>query len=137
MWYKLYLLTGLLLLAASLYKLKQSVDFIGRSERALGTVTSLDESDGAYAPVFAIMTKENEMLIYHHAAYSSPSSWDVGEKATFLYDPANLRSVRMMDYFWLFNWAIVLMAIAIPLIMAGAGYLLLSPLTGIEDKRFT
>ncbi|MBC9932723.1 DUF3592 domain-containing protein [Chitinophaga qingshengii] len=137
MWYKLYLLTGLLLVAVSLYKLRQSVEFIGSSERAQGTVVSLDESDGAYAPVFSIMTNENVELIYHHAAYSSPSSWDVGEKATFLYDPANLDSVRMMGYFWLFNWAIILMAIAIPLIITGAGYLLLSPLTGKEGKKFT
>lgn len=136
MWHKLYLLTGLLLLAASLYKLKQSVDFIGRSEHARGTVTSLDESDGAYAPVFSIMTKENAELIYHHPAYTSPSSWDVGDTATFLYDPANLRSVTMVGYFWLFNWTLVLLGIAIPLIITGAGYLLFRPLMGKENKSF-
>lgn len=137
MWYKLYLLTGILLLAASLYKLRQSIDFIGKSKLASGIVTSLDESDGTYAPVFTIMTKEHGELIYHHAAYTGPSAWDVGEEATFLYDPADLRSVTMMEYFLLFSWAINLMAVAIPLIITGAGYLLFSRLIGKEDNRLS
>ncbi|MGO4293005.1 hypothetical protein [Chitinophaga sp. RAB17] len=137
MLYKLYLLAGLILLAVSLYILKQSVDFIGRSERAIGTVTSLEEIDDAYSPVFTVKTKENGEVIYHHPTSSKPASWDVGEEATFLYDTENPRSVRMMGYFWLFNWTIISMATAIPLIIVGAGYYFLSPLTRWPDKSDT
>lgn len=132
----LYLLTGLILFAVSLYQLKQSVAFISRSERAIGTVTSLEDVDGAYAPVFEVKTRENGHIIYHHASASKPSSWAVGEEAIFLYDPANPSSATMMSYFWLFSWAIVLMAIAIPLIIVGAGYYLLRPFTKVPDESY-
>lgn len=139
MWYKLYLLTGLILLATSIYKLKQSIDFIGRSERTIGTVISMEENDGAYSPVFAVKTKENGEVIYHHAAASHPPAWDIGEEATFLYDPGNPQSAAMMSYFWLFNWAILFLAVAIPLIIVGTDYYLLRPLlrlpeTAIDEK---
>lgn len=131
MWYKLYLLTGLILLATSIYKLKQSIDFIGRSERTIGTVISMEENDGAYSPVFAVKTKEHGEVIYHHAAASHPPAWDIGEEATFLYDPGNPQSATMMSYFWLFNWAILFLAVAVPLIIIGAGYYLLRPLIAL------
>jgi hypothetical protein len=137
MLYKLYLLAGLILLAVSLYKLKQSVDFINRSERAIGTVTSLEEIDGAYAPVFTVQTKENGQVIYHHASASSPAGWDIGEKAIFLYSPDNPGSTTMMSYFWLFSWAIFFMSIAIPLMIVGGGYYFLHPLLRGPDKNYT
>lgn len=136
MLYKLYLLTGIILLAVSLYILKQSLDFISRSERAIGAVTALQESDRAYSPVFTVKTKENGNITYHHAAASSPSDWAVGEEAVFLYDPANPGTVRMMSYFWLFSWTIVLIGLAIPLIIAGSGYLLLSSLLRTPDQTY-
>lgn len=133
MWYKLYLLTGFILLTASLYKLKQSIDFVGRSERTIGIVTSLEDIDGAYSPVFTVKTKEHGQIIYHHAAASHPATWDIGEEAVFLYDPANPHSATMMSYFWLFNWAILFLAVAIPLIIVGAGYYLLGPLIRLPE----
>ncbi|NLR81035.1 DUF3592 domain-containing protein [Chitinophaga eiseniae] len=133
MWYKLYLLTGVVLLAVSLYKFKQSIDFIRRSERTVGTVISMEDIDGAYSPVFAVKTKENGQIIYHHAAASHPPAWDIGEEATFLYDPGSPHSATMMSYFWLFNWAILFLAVAIPLIIVGAGYYLLRPLIKLPE----
>ncbi|WP_346317713.1 DUF3592 domain-containing protein [Chitinophaga sp. YIM B06452] len=132
--YRLFLLTGVILFAISLYKLKQSVDFINRSERAIGTVTSLHEIDGAYSPVFTVKTKDNAQVIYHHASATNPSSWDIGEEAMFLYDPGDPRSVAMMSYFWLFNWAILFMGIAIPLIILGAGYYMIRPVIQMPQK---
>lgn len=126
--YILYLLTGLILLAISLYQLKQSLDFIHRSERAIGTVTSLEENDGAFSPVFTVKTKEGDQIIYHHPFSSNPASWAIGEEATFLCESGSSPSAKMMSYFGLFDWAIVFMAIAVPLIVIGAGYYLLRPL---------
>ncbi|HEY9259928.1 DUF3592 domain-containing protein [Chitinophaga sp.] len=137
MLYKLYLLAGLILLAVSLYQLKQSVDFISGSKRVIGTVTSLEEIDGAYSPVFTVTTKENGEIIYHHASASSPAGWSVGEEAIFLYNPENPGSVRLMSYFWLFSWAIFFMGIAIPLIIMGGGYYFLNPLTRWPVKSNT
>ncbi|MBO9731463.1 MAG: hypothetical protein J7623_22675 [Chitinophaga sp.] len=127
MWYKLYLLTGLILLAISLTLLKQSIDYIGRSERAIGTVVSMELSDGAYSPVFEIKVKKHPPVVYELPASSNPPSWHIGEQATFLYDTEKPDEVRMMSYFWIFSWTIVLMAIAIPLLIIGGGYFFLQP----------
>lgn len=135
--YKLCLLTGLLLLAASLYKLKETLDFIRNSEQATGTVTVLELHDGSYSPVFVITTKDGRQLNYHHAASSKPASWEVGEQAVFLYDPGDPDSVRMMRYFWIFNWSIVLMAAGIPLIITGAGYYWLRRLVAMPEESYT
>jgi ABC-type cobalt transport system substrate-binding protein len=126
--YKLILLTGLILVAVSIYKLKQSIDFIGRSEQAVGIVTSLEENDGAYSPVFSVKTKEHGSIVYHHSLSTSPPAWTVGEEALFLYDPRKPDSATMMRYFWLFSWTIFFMAIGIPLVIVGAGYYFLHPL---------
>lgn len=137
MQYKISLLTGLILLTASLYKLNRSIDFIGRSEQATGIVISLeDDGDGAYSPVFVVKMKENE-VIYNHPVANGPPTWDIGEEAIFLYDPGDPDSVTMKDYFLLFSWAIVFMAIAIPLIIVGLGYYLFSPLMRLQGKSYT
>lgn len=134
---KLCLLTGILLMAASLYKLNQSLDFIRNSERATGTVTSLEMNDGAYSPVFTVRTKDGTALIYHHAASTKPASWQVGEEAVFLYDPAEPGSLRLMRYFWIFNWSIILMALAVPFIIGSVGYYWLHPLTTLPKNGYT
>ncbi|WP_343745611.1 DUF3592 domain-containing protein [Chitinophaga sp.] len=129
---RICLFIGLILMAASGYKLKQSVDFIRSSEQVRGTVTSLvKDNDDTYSPVFTIDTKTDGQIVYHHLAGSSPSAWDVGEGADFLYNEGNPDSITMMSYFWLFGWSIILMAIALPLLILSAGYFLLRPLLTI------
>ncbi|QJB37984.1 DUF3592 domain-containing protein [Chitinophaga oryzae] len=135
--YKICLLAGCLLLAASLYKLKESLDFIRNSERATGTVTSLEMHDDSYSPVFVVTTKDGRQLDYHHAASSKPASWEVGERAVFLYDPANPGAVRMMRYFWIFNWSIVFMALGMPLIILGGGYYWLRRFIEMPQESYT
>jgi hypothetical protein len=123
--YKLSLVAGIILLVVSLYILKDSLAFINKSERATGVVTMLQSDGEAYTPVFAIKTKNNEEITYVHNAATSPPSWDIGEKATFLYNPGDPHSVRMFTYFGVFSWTIVLSALAAFLITMGSAYLLL------------
>ncbi|MBV8252350.1 MAG: DUF3592 domain-containing protein [Chitinophaga sp.] len=133
--YSLFLITGLILLAVSLQQLKQSIAFINSSERTTGIVTSLEEDDGAYSPVFAVQTKGGQIM-YRHAYATNPSAWHIGEEANFLYDPQNPGSPRMVGYFWIFNWSIVFMAIAIPLIIIGAGYFLFNKLSRRANENY-
>jgi len=136
MLYKLLLLTGLILFSISIYHLKESIAFIDRGERALGTVTLLDEDDeGSYTPVFTIKTNEGMEVFYRHPASTNPPSWHVGDQATFIYDPINPRSAKLMGYFWLFNWAIVFMAMAVPLIIIGVGHLVLNPAIRAKNEE--
>lgn len=134
MQYKIFLLTGIVLLFVAGYQLKGSIDFIHRSERATGRVTALEMFDGAYSPVFTLQTENGILVEYRHAAASNPPAWDVGEEVMFLYDPENPGSPRMMRYFWIFNWTLLWTAIAVPLIIIGGGHLLLRPLFHVHHQ---
>jgi hypothetical protein len=125
--YLLFLITGLLLLGASLYKLKISIDFASKSRRAIGVVSSIIKDDGAYYPVFTVDTKQNSKVTYRYHSGSNPASWTVGERALFLYDPHQPSDVRLMTYVDLFGWSIVFVVLAMPLIIIGGGYYLLNP----------
>lgn len=131
MWYRIYLLAGIILLVVSLAQIKQSLYFIRHSESATGIVTAMDTMDGSdagitYAPVFTITTLQNQKIIYRHHSASSPPAWSTGEQAMFLYDPKDL-SVRMYDYFSLFSWGIILMGAGIFLLTLGLAYFWLRP----------
>lgn len=125
--YLLFLITGLVLLSVSLYILKNTIDFVSRAQRATGIVTSMvkDEEENVYAPVFTVDIKQNGKVSYRHDG-SNPPSWKIGERAMFLYDPAQPSDVRMMTYLNFFGWSIF-MVMAIPLIIIGAGYYILNP----------
>lgn len=125
--YTIFFITGLILISFSLYKLKARIDFIKKSERATGIVTSMTVDDGAYYPVFTVNTKEDGAVVYHHHSGSNPASWAVGDTAAFLYDPGHPSEVIRMTYQDLFGWSIVFMVVGLPLLIIGGGYYLLNP----------
>ncbi|MET0461620.1 MAG: DUF3592 domain-containing protein [Chitinophagaceae bacterium] len=126
MWYTLTLIVGLVLLAISLFLLRESLAFLRSSERAIGTVIelkSISDSDGTtYKPVFRFKTNLGEEIVYTHHSSSNPPGWDIGDKATFAYDAGNPSVARLMTYFGTFNWTVILMSIAMPMIVIGGGY---------------
>ena len=129
MYYKTILIIGITLILVSIFILLQSLAFISKSEKATGTVTKFEVSTGgdtgtSYIPVFTITTKKG-VIVYQHHSSTSPPSWELGEKSLFLYDPNDLKSVRMFSYFSLFSWSIVLIGLGIPLITYGGGYVYL------------
>lgn len=135
--YKISLIIGIILFVISVLILKETLVFLEKSERAVGTVTRFEEvsTDGiTYTPIFKIKTKDNQEITYTHTSSANPPSWDIGEQATFFYDPNNLNSIRISTYFGVFSWSIVLMAIAIPLIIVGISYYVLNPYLHKLDK---
>ena len=124
------LVPGICLLLVALYILKGSLDFIDKSERAVGKVTGWSEISGdggiAYAPVFTILTRSGHEIYYTHTSASAPPSWEMGEEAEFLYDPADADSARILTYFGLFSWSIVLLGAATFLITYGGAFYILS-----------
>ncbi|SHE52968.1 DUF3592 domain-containing protein [Pedobacter caeni] len=126
--YRISLVAGIILLIVSLFILKESLAFVAHSERAIGVVIEIEKisiDDGpSYSPVFQIITKNNEEIVYRHLHSSNPPGWTIGEKATFLYAPDDPDgSVRIFTYFGLFSWTIILMAFAIPLTIVGGSYI--------------
>lgn len=126
MFYSITLTIGLILLVVSLFIFKESLEFIKRSERAIATVIELvaiKDSDGTtYKPVFKFKSRHNQEIIYRHIVSSSPANWYVGEEATIAYEPGDPMEAKLLTYFGVFRWTIILMAISMPLIVIGGGY---------------
>jgi hypothetical protein len=126
MWYTLTLVVGITLLIISLLTLRESLVFLRKSERTVGTVIELERIDGSdgdtFKPIFKFKTSLNREIIYRHFSSSSAPNWKIGEEAMIAYDPNDPYVARLLTYFGTFRWTIVLMAIAMPLIVVGGGY---------------
>lgn len=126
MWYTLTLTVGMVLLIVSLVILRQSMNFLRNSERAVGTVIDIERvhgSDGdTFKPIFKFKTNLNQEIVYRSASSSNPPGWVIGEQTTIAYDRNNPSVARLVTYFGTFSWTIILMAIAMPMIVIGGGY---------------
>ncbi len=126
MWYTLTLTIGLILLAISVFKLRESLTFLRTTERAVGTVIELvkiNGSDGdSFMPIFKFKTSLNQEVVYSQNSSSNPPDWRIGEEVIIAYDPKNPTDARLLTYFGIFSWTIILMAVAMPLIVIGGGY---------------
>lgn len=126
MWqYYIILALGLLFLIAAIISFRHTVKFLNHGNKATATVIELRayESDGeVYVPVFSFLTSENQLVTYELPEGSDPPAWKVGETETIIYDPSNPSNASLYSYFRLFIWTLVLLSIALPLIVVGAGY---------------
>lgn len=128
MFYTISLIVGIILLGVSLFLLKGSLAFLKSSERATATVIEMETVSGTdgntYKPIFKFKTRHNQEIVFRKSSSSSPPSWKVGEEATIAYDINDPDKARLLTYFGTFIWTIVLMCIALPFIVIGAGYYL-------------
>jgi len=131
MWYNITLTIGVLLLVAASYVLNQSLNFLKTTQRAEATVIKIqknEDNDGTtYKPVFKFKSFNGEDYMYTYPFGTSNNSWSVGDKATIAYAGNNPIKARLVTYFGTFGWAVILIAIAMPLIVIGGGYYLAQP----------
>lgn len=132
MWYTITLAIGIALVLISIFLCRESLSFLKKSERTVGRVTELQkiyDSDGnTYKAVFTFKTKENDEFTFRQNGSSNPSSFEVGEEVNIAYNPKNPWDARVLSYFGVFSWSIVLMAIGMAAIVVGGGYHLAMPL---------
>lgn len=123
--YLIFLFLGTLGLVLSIRSLRASVDFLKNAERATGRVIELVESsdDGEtfYRPVFEFTAKDQQQYHYRHHKSSAPSSWEIGNEAVFIFDPADPGEARMLGSAML-NWPATALAVSMTLLVTGLGY---------------
>jgi hypothetical protein len=128
MGYTIALTVGIIIFIISLVLFRQSIDFIQNGNRTTATVIELEkisDSDGTtYKPIFKFKTFTNQEIIYKYHTSSLPATFDVGEEVTIVYKTDNPNNAKILTYFGLFIWTIVLMSISMPLIVIGGGYFL-------------
>jgi hypothetical protein len=126
MGYLITFLIGVLALLGSLYLFSESVKRIKTGSRALAVVDELLEERSrkgkySYRPVFKFTALNGQEIHYRYDVASSPSDWELGEKATVVYSVNDPENPMVLTYFGAFKWAIILLAIATPLLIISGG----------------
>ncbi|HEX2627735.1 MAG TPA: DUF3592 domain-containing protein [Chitinophagaceae bacterium] len=126
--YGILLIVGVIVAAIGVRMLLRSLTFIKSGERTTATVVEIipvHGSDGTtYKPVFEFTTLEGRKMIHRQNSSSNPPGWKEGEETAIIYDRDNPENARVVTYFGLFSWSIILFAIAAPMIIIGGGYFL-------------
>ena len=127
--YFIFLIAGGLLLRGALVALRSRLTFVKNGERSVGTVVQIIESKDSegtyYFPVFEINSRLHETVTYKPGTAYSTSWWKIGDTAAFIFEPSKPDTVRPLNYWRIFWWPLSLMAVAIDLLVIGAGYFLL------------
>ncbi|MBW8683303.1 hypothetical protein [Chitinophaga rhizophila] len=128
--YSFVLIIGIILLALGLADLQRCRRLLRQGNWLVGIVVRLLEDQGAdakhYRPFFEIRTADNQLLTYEGIYGTSMRRWKPGQKAVFEYLPGQYPAVKMLSYWGIFWWPVLLLAIAADLIVVAAGYFLLS-----------
>jgi len=128
MGYYLTFFTGLVILFIAFLCLGNSTRFLNNGIRTTGKVVEIfvnEDSDGdTYSPVFEFTDLQQQVIRYKYYVSSSPASWDVGDEANLIYNPNNPEEVKICTYYGLYGIAVTLIAIAMPFLVIGGGYIL-------------
>lgn len=122
------LLSGVLILFAfRQYNISQNLMADGIKTKA--KVTDLIEvrsDDGyTYKPVFEYTDRNNNLVTFKSSISSSPAPYSIGDKVNIVYDKHS--DDRKVISFWgLYRWTLILLSIASPLFIIGGGYMLYS-----------
>lgn len=85
---------------------------------------SSDEGGYTYAPVFEYTDKFNTLKTYTSSISSKPASYAIGETVQIIYDPNDDENVKIISFWGLYRWTLILACIAFPFLSIGGGYLL-------------
>lgn len=84
----------------------------------------ISSDDGyTYKPVFEYMDRSNSKMTFQSDVSSSPAPYKVGDKVNIIYSRDG--DDRKVVSFWgLYRWTIILLSIASPFLIIGGGYFL-------------
>ncbi len=77
-----------------------------------------------YKPVFEYEDRSNTTKEFKSEVSSRPPAYKIGEKVEIVYDPKDVDEVKVVSFWGLYRWAIILSCFAAPLLIIGGGYLL-------------
>lgn len=130
-----YLYPGMLLISVVLifFAIRQyrvTKDLMANGIKTTAKVIELiEDSDGDgdihYSPVFEYTDWEGKVVTFTSKVSTSPSPYIVGDYEEIVYSKDN--DTRKVVSFWgLYRWTLILLSIASPLLIIGGGYILYS-----------
>ena len=126
-----YLYYGLLIVALVLFyfaytNLISTQNLLRDGIKTTATVIDLIEnrdSDGStYKPVFEYTDKSGSVISFQSSVSSSPAPYKVGDKVKIIYSQIE-NEQKVISYWGLYRWTIILLSIAFPLLIIGGGYI--------------
>lgn len=129
-----YLYIGLLLISVVLiyFAFKQysvSKGLMADGIKTNATVIDLirvSSDDGyTYKPVFEFTDRGNNRVTFESEVSSSPAPYKVGDIVKIVYSKTS-DDRRIISFWGLYRWTIILLSIASPLLIIGGGYILYS-----------
>jgi hypothetical protein len=85
-------------------------------------VVSGDDGD-TYKPIFEYTNSKNKLISFKSDVSSSPPAYSVGEIVNIIYSKDN-EERKVVSFWGLYRWTIILLAIASPILIISGGYLL-------------
>ncbi len=97
--------------------------------RTKAKVVSLIQVSGdkgyTYKPVFEYTDRTNTVVRFNSSVSSNPPAYNIGNSVMIIY-AKNGDDRKVVSFWGLYRWTIVLLAIASPLLIIGGGYFLYS-----------
>lgn len=83
-----------------------------------------DDDGEQYTPVFEFLDRKNNVRKFRSEVSSNPPTHGLGKVVKIIYHPKNIDEVKILSYWGLYRWTIVLFSLASPLLIIGTGYLI-------------
>ncbi|MFL6652603.1 MAG: DUF3592 domain-containing protein [Sulfurifustaceae bacterium] len=126
-WAKIFLVIGVIVVAAVAYWAGRVHDFINRASLAAGQVIDLDRSHSgdstSYYPIVKFETRAGQVRTFRNPVGSNPPSFRVGETVEVLYDEAQPSDARIRSFFSLWGGPTIVGGCGALLVLAGGGIL--------------
>lgn len=125
--YTLLLIIGLVLCFFAFQHFQKTQNLLTEGVQVEATVVRLIEISSkstTYKPVFSFYDLSNNKREFISPISSRPAPYKEGDIVQLTYDPNNESNIKIIGFWGLYRWTIILLAIAAPLLVIGGGYTL-------------
>ncbi len=85
-------------------------------------IGSQGEDGDLYKPKFRFTDIQHKPMEFTSGISSKPPAYEIGEEVAIVYLPARPDVPRIISYWNLFRWTIILTALSMPFLVIGLGY---------------
>ena len=93
------------------------------SAEVIDLIESRDEDGYTYKPVFEYTDKTGSKLTFESDISSSPAPYQIGDYVDIIYSQ-DTEKRKIVSFWGLYRWTIILLSIAAPFLIIGGGYFL-------------
>ncbi|MEX0287847.1 MAG: DUF3592 domain-containing protein [Flavobacteriaceae bacterium] len=122
------LFMGLTLVSFAIYQYNKTQRLLTSGIRTTATVVELievsDDDGVTYKPVFEFTDRNKIKQRFKSDVSSKPAAYRLQQRVKIVYNPIDLSEIKVISYWGLYRWTVILLCIAAPLIIIGGGYLM-------------